>query len=77
MKKTVIVTDRIAVSQVEAARMIGVHRDKIRAAVHSGELTVHHLPGSHASKILVSALVDWVKSWPKKPRARKEITNGC
>ncbi|WP_369726576.1 hypothetical protein AB8Z38_22965 [Bradyrhizobium sp. LLZ17] len=50
--------------------MLRINRRKITAAVRSGELPLHQLPGSHASRILVSALEDWVKSWPRKPRTR-------
>jgi hypothetical protein len=52
--------------------MLRINRRKITAAVRSGELAVHQLPGSRASRILVSALEDWVKSWPWKPRVQSK-----
>jgi hypothetical protein len=67
-------TDRLAVSQVEAARMLGVNRAKIAAAVGSGALTVRKVPGGMASRIAVADLLAWFSSWERKPvgRPRKD-----
>ncbi|MCG2628847.1 hypothetical protein L6654_19610 [Bradyrhizobium sp. WYCCWR 13023] len=63
-------TDRIAVSQREAARILGVDTKKILEAVHSGALIVRKAPSGVASRILVTDLLAWFLTWERKPARR-------
>ncbi|MET4045343.1 hypothetical protein ABIC03_007075 [Bradyrhizobium sp. RT6a] len=71
-------SERLAVSQAEAARILGVNRRKIAAAVRSGALTIRRVPDGIASRIALADLLDWFGSWERKPTGRprkKENTN--
>jgi len=75
-----IKTDLIAVSQRDAARMLGISRARIAEAVRIGALTVRKAPsGGLAARISVSELLAWFETWPRKPvgrpRKQKDDTN--
>ena len=73
-----ILTDRLALSQSEAARVLGVDRAKIAAAVRNGALALRRVPGGVAARITVTDLLAWFASWERKPAGRprkKDVTN--
>jgi len=57
-----IPTQRLAVSQQEAADMVGVSLKAIKAAVRSGELRAK-TRGPRTTRIPVVALATWFESW--------------
>jgi excisionase family DNA binding protein len=54
----------LAMSPTHVAQAIGVSENVVRDAIISGELTIH-VKGSK-SRILVSEVEAWIKSWPVK-----------
>lgn len=71
-------TERLALSQSEAARVLGVDRAKIAAAVRDGTLALRRVPGGVAARIAVTDLLAWFTSWERKPAGRprkKDVTN--
>lgn len=73
-------TKPIAVSVEAASRLLDLDRRKIAGAVRSGELKTYQ--NGKSVRLIVSDIESWIRdTWPqprpRKPRARKEITNGC
>ncbi|AWO88240.1 helix-turn-helix domain-containing protein [Bradyrhizobium diazoefficiens] len=64
----------VAVSSVQAAKLLSVDARHVANAVRSGELPAHQR--GQAVRITLRELERWVESWPQpKRRARKEISD--
>jgi len=59
---TARLAERLAVSQQEAADMVGVSLKAIKAAVRSGELKAK-TRGPRTTRIPVAALKTWFEAW--------------
>jgi len=65
----------IALSPQGVADALGIHRGKIDAAIHAGELAVYQ-HGSH-KRILVCDVVDWIRDLRKSGTWRKIKKEGA
>lgn len=68
----------IAVSVETASRLLDLDRRKIARAVRSGELKTYQ--NGKSVRLIVSEIEAWIRdTWPqpkpRKPRAKKEITD--
>lgn len=68
----------IAVSAETASRLLDLDRRKIARAVRSGELKTYQ--NGKSVRLIVSDIEAWIRdTWPqpkpRKPRAKKEITD--
>lgn len=52
-----------------AAAVTPLGKDRIRAAVESGDLVAHYHPESHATLIVDEDLREWIRSLPTEKRA--------
>lgn len=62
-------SDSIFFNAKEAAEVLGISAETVRAAVHSGELKAHRVPNTStnrpAIRIYIGDLLSWFNTWER------------
>ena len=59
----------IAYTIEQAAAVMPLGKDRIRAAIEAGDLVPHYHPESNATLLLEDDLKEWIRSLPTRKRA--------